>query len=162
MRRGHSRRSGQRRQTLKRTTGVNLIRGSIKRKKVKSASSKREAARRKKITEGIEAVERLILSMSDPKVVALAQFLRTKPGIEGEEELKKSLRDLYIGASRTLLNIKQEKLPQLWWCKANDEATAASVRRVEATLETAIRLIDERTRLIEEALGSAPTSAPPQ
>jgi hypothetical protein len=52
-------------------------------------------------------------------------------------------------------------IPQLWNL-ADDEATAALVRRYEATLESAIKLIDEQARLIDEASGAEPSSAPLQ
>jgi hypothetical protein len=156
MRRGHRRPSGQKRQSRKRNTGFNLIRGAVKRKKVKASTRARErAARRKALAKGIEAIEDGVADLTDPRLVAGAQLLRTTPKAEKQ---KKYIRDTNIDAARRLLDMKAD-IAQLWNL-ADDEATAALGRRHEATLETAIRLVDEQARLIDEALGTEPSSAP--
>jgi replicative superfamily II helicase len=119
---------------------------------------KGRAALRKAMAECIEFIERRVVDLTTPNLVSAAQWLRAES--KAENEPKRLLRAIYSNSVRDLLDLKSD-IPRIWHA-VDDEATAALVRRCEATFETAIKLIDEQARLIDEALGAEPTTAPLQ
>ena len=127
----------------------------VRRKRKYSTRACERAAYQKDVAKIIEAVEGFTALAIDPFYLESAQLFRTT---SNADKLKKDYRSGYTCVTRYLLDVKSD-VAQLWHF-VDDEASAALVRRLEATLETAIRLVDEQPRLFDEAVGAVRSSAP--